>query len=493
MLIIPLTDKISWRNPPIITIILVLMNCFVYFVFQFQDNPRYFKSEEFYFTSGLAEIEITKYVEYKDPSGSHESLYNAKGELNEKEAIAQYQKMNRDNEFLTKLRNDEIITPDDPQYSRWRALRDDYEYQRSKITTLNYGFIPAEHKPITFITHMFMHGGFGHLLGNMIFLWLGGVMLEMGGGRKFYSVSYILAGLGAVIAFWLIDPQSPVPLVGASGAIAGLMGAFTVLYCRRKVKIFFSLGFIFFSYFEIRSIFLLPIWVAMEFYQLFFGGMSNVAYVAHIGGYVSGALIGFFNLTVLKSFNAEVLEPEPEDEISPIIEKALRHIRQLDMESGSKLLEQALAKDPRHIGVMTHLFNARKTDPQDPRFHEITRKLLSRLTLNTAHYKTAGKIFNEYTKLTKRPQLTADLYFKMSSILAGLGYPEKAERILAMFIKQKPDFPGIPSALLKLATGYRHKGVNLKYQRYLQLIDKRYPNSSESEIARRQLAQSSGA
>ena len=195
----------------------------------------------------------------------------------------------------------------------------------------------------------------------------------------------------------------------------------------------------------------------------------------------------------MKSFNPEILEPEPPDEISPIIEKALQHIRQLDMEAGCKLFEQALAKDPRNIAVMTHLYNARKTDPQDPRFHEITRKLLSRLTLDTAHYKTAGKIFNEYTKLTNRPSLSAELYFKMISILAGLGYPEKAERILAMFIKQKPDFPGIPNVLLKLATGYRHKGVNLKYQKYLQIIDNRYPNSSESEIARRHLAKLSSA
>ncbi len=301
-----------------------------------------------------------------------------------------------------------------------------------------------------------------------------------------------MVGLGAVIAFFLVYPKSPIPLVGASGAIAGLMGAFTVLYCRKRVKIFFSLGF-FFSYLEIRAIFLLPIWVGLEFYQLFFGGMSNVAYMAHIGGLISGSLIGFFNLKVLKSFNAEVIEPEPEDEISPIIETALQHIRQLDMETGGKYLEQALEKDPEHIGAMTHLFNVRKTDPQDPRFHEITKKLLGRLTIDTAQYKTAGKIFDEYTQLTKRPRLSADLYFKMFSILAGLGYPEKSERILAMFIKQKPDFPGIPNALLKLATGYRKKGVDLKYQKYLQVLNRRYPNSTEGEIARRQLAKSSSA
>lgn len=492
MLFIPISDKLSWRNPPIITIIFILINCFVYFAFQFDDNPRHYKAEKFYFTSGLAEIEITRYVEYNDPAGDDSSLYKKNGEIDEEKAIAQYQKMNSDSKFLTKLLKDEIITPEDPEYDEWRELRDDYDYQRSKITTLKYGFIPFKHKPVTFITHMFMHGGFGHLFGNMVFLWLVGCMLEMGGTRKFYGISYILTGLGAVTAFWLVYPQSPIPLVGASGAIAGLMGAFTVLYCKRKVKIFCSLGF-YFSYFETWAIFLLPVWMAKEFYQLFFGGMSNIAYMAHIGGLVSGAIVGFFNLTVLKSFNAEVIEPEPEDEISPIIEKALQHIRQLDMETGSKYLEQALVKDPEHIGAMTHLFNARKTDPQDPRFHEITMKFLGRLTRDRTHYKTAGKIFTEYTKLTKRPRLSADLYFKMASILAGLGHPEKAERILAMFIKQKPDFPGIPSALLKLATGYHQKGVNLKYQKFLQVIDKKYPNSSEGEIARRHLAKLSSA
>ena len=334
-----------------------------------------------------------------------------------------------------------------------------------------------------------MHGGFGHLFGNMVFLWLVGCMLEMGGGRKFYSASYLLTGFGSVAAFWMAYPNSPLPLVGASGAIAGLMGAFTVLYCRKRVKIFFSLGF-FFSYLETRAIFLLPIWVGKEFWDLFSGGMSNVAYMAHIGGLVSGALIGFFNLKVLKSFNAEVIEPEPEDEISPMIEMALEHIRQLDIENGAEYLEQALAKDPEHIGALTHLYNARKTDPQDPRFHDATRALLSRLTRENTHHKTAAKVFSEYTQLTQRPRLSSELYFKMISVLTGMGYPEKAERILKKFIKQKPDFPGIPSALLKLATGYRQKGGNSKYQKYLQVIDRKYPNSTEGEIARRQLTKS---
>ena len=492
MLLIPLTDKISWRNPPLVTIVLILTNCLVFFIFQFGDNKMYFKAQEFYFTSGLAEIEIKRYVEYRNTSGKESPLYDAKGKLNKKQALRSYQEMIEDTDYLDKLQNDEIITPLDPEYTKWKELRDEYEDIRAEITLLNYGFIPAEHKPITFLTHMFLHGGFGHLFGNMIFLWLVGCMLEMGGGRKFYGTSYILTGFGAVTLFWLIYPKSAVPLVGASGAIAGLMGAFTVLYCKKKVKIFYSLGF-YFNYLKIRAIFLLPIWVANEFYQLFFGGMSNVAYVAHIGGLISGAILGFINLKFLHAFNADVLEPEPEDEVSPILEQALQHIRRLDMETGGKLLEEALIKDPDHIGAMTHLFNVRKTNPQDPGFHEITTKLLNRLILENDNYDSAKKIFDEYTELTKRPRLSPKLYFKMIPVLTVAGAPEKAERILAMFLKQKPDFPGIPTALLKLATGYRQKGINAKYQKCLKVLGSRYPDSTEGQIAVRSLSKPSSA
>jgi tetratricopeptide (TPR) repeat protein len=128
---------------------------------------------------------------------------------------------------------------------------------------------------------------------------------------------------------------------------------------------------------------------------------------------------------------------------------ALHHIRQLDIDTGTEYLQKALAKDPEHITALTHLYNARKADPQDPRFHDATRALLSRLTRENAHHKSAAKIFSEYTRLTQRPRLSSDLYFKMISVLTSLGYPEKAEGILKKCIKQKPDSPGIPNALLK--------------------------------------------
>ena len=179
--------------------------------------------------------------------------------------------MERDFAFQKKLNNDEIILPSDPQYADWKVLKTEYEHQRSQLISLRYGFRPAYKSFLTAFTYMFLHGSAGHLFGNMVFLWIVGCMLEMGLGRLLYGGLYICGGLIAAGIFWLIYMNSTMPVVGASGAIAGLMGAFAVLFGRKRVKIFYSLGF-YFNYLKIPAIILLPVWIGNEFFQLFFGG-----------------------------------------------------------------------------------------------------------------------------------------------------------------------------------------------------------------------------
>ncbi len=313
MLIIPITGKLSWRNPPFVTLALIILNSLIFFVFQFDDNRLFMTAEMYYFDSGLADIEVPRYVEYRQADAFSDDSDQAL----DTEALERWRyEMMGDDDFLARLRNDEIITPQDPEYAEWKDLRSGYEGKLAQITAMQYGFRPAFHRLITFVTHMFLHGGFGHLLGNMIFLWLVGCMLEIGCGRAFYAMAYIVTGLCAVSLFWWFNPQSTVPLVGASGAIAGLMGAFTVLYGRKRVKIFYSLGF-YFNYVKLPAILLLPVWLGKEFYQLFWGGASQVAYLAHIGGLLSGAIMGLVNLKYWGAYHAEALAPEPPDEVSP--------------------------------------------------------------------------------------------------------------------------------------------------------------------------------
>ena len=486
MFIIPLIGKISWRNPPLVTIGIILLNCLIFFIFQAGESEQQLEASRYYFKSGLADIEVPRYIAYRE--GRLQEIGNSSDtqDLDDETVVRFYQEMERDVVFLKKLDNDEIILPSDPQYADWKMLNTDYRHKRSQIISLQYGFRPAYKSLLTAFSYMFLHGSTGHLFGNMIFLWIVGCMLEMGLGRVLYSGLYICSGLIAASVFWLIYMNSTIPVVGASGAIAGLMGAFAVMFGKKKVKIFYSLGF-YFNYLKIPAIILLPIWIGNEFIQLFFGNARQVAYVAHIGGLVGGA---FFALIILKfclSSNKDVFDEIPEDDIAPLMEKALKYIAELDMKRGCQLLRQVLAKDPENLDVLTHLFNVYKHDPETEEFHQTASKLIYQLCRSHNTYEKADTIYREYIGLTRQPSLSPQLYLQLIAMFSTTGKLENAVKILTFLVKKVPESPGIPTALLKLGRAYRQKGMALKGNKCLQLLCRKYPASSEAQVARKSL------
>jgi membrane associated rhomboid family serine protease len=137
---------------------------------------------------------------------------------------------------------------------------------------------------------MFLHGGWMHLIGNMWFLWLFGNNVEDSMGRGRFIAFYLLCGLGAALAQVFADPSSIVPMVGASGAISGVMGAYIVLYPRVRVFTLIPLGFF------ITSL-ALPAWVMLGYWMVLqvVGGLggadAGVAFWAHVGGFVAGVVL----------------------------------------------------------------------------------------------------------------------------------------------------------------------------------------------------------
>ena len=486
MFIIPLIGKISWRNPPLVTIGIILLNCLVFFLFQAGESEFQSKVSRYYFESGLAAIEVPRYIAYCEGHFQESDERSEIQPLDEETLARYYFKIEQDFVFQKKLANDEIILPSDPQYADWKILRAEYEHLRSQIISLQYGFRPAYKSFLTAFTYMFLHGSAAHLLGNMIFLWIFGCMLEMGLGRLLYTGLYICGGLISAGVFWLVYMNSTMPVVGASGAIAGLTGAFAVLFGKKKVKIFYSLGF-YFNYLKIPAIILLPIWIGNEFFQLFFGDARHVAYVAHIGGLVGGAFFAFAILKFCMSLNEDVFGETPENDIAPLMEKALKHIAELDMESGCQLLRQVLAKDPENIDALTHLFNVYKQDFENEEFHQTAKKLIFQLCRSYNTYEKAHKIYQEYVDLTPQPRLSTQLYLQLCGMFLTTGQLENAVKILTLLVKKVPDSPGIPTALLKLGRAYRQNGMALKSNKCMQLLCHKYPGSSEAQVARKSL------
>jgi membrane associated rhomboid family serine protease len=149
---------------------------------------------------------------------------------------------------------------------------------------------------VTIFTSMFMHGGFMHLIGNMLYMWIFADNIEDNLGPKKFIIFYLLCGVGAAMTQVLADVNSEVPMVGASGAIGGVLGAYLINHPNAKVLVLIPFGF-FSQLIKIRALYVLGFWFILQFISS--GG--GVAYAAHIGGFVSGMiLILFFNKKIKK-------------------------------------------------------------------------------------------------------------------------------------------------------------------------------------------------
>ena len=173
-----------------------------------------------------------------------------------------------------------------------------------EMTLVQFGYIPYEfvHSVeltphlaastyLTMFTSMFLHGGWMHLIGNMLFLWIFGNNIEDYFGPVKFLFFYLVAGLAAIGLYTLFGPSSDIPLVGASGAIAGIMGAYLVLHPRARITVLIIFFFIQFT--QIPAKVVLIFWFVYQVFMAMVGNATGggVAWLAHVGGFLFGWLV----------------------------------------------------------------------------------------------------------------------------------------------------------------------------------------------------------
>ena len=170
-----------------------------------------------------------------------------------------------------------------------------------------FGLIPDDFSWAATITSQFLHTGWLHFGGNMLFLWIFGDNVEDAFGRARYLLFYLLAGVAAAVGHALVHPESSIPLIGASGAIAGTMGAYFVLYPRSRV-LTAVIAIVFIDLVEVPAIFFLGIWFLFQLFSSLgsIGAQAadgSIAFWAHVTGFVTGvAAGGATRLRVLKLY-----------------------------------------------------------------------------------------------------------------------------------------------------------------------------------------------
>ena len=254
-----------------------------------------------------------------------------------------------------------VATPEDraEEQSELDALVQRFRDAAAQHPYMSWGLIPSDPKPLAFLTCMFVHAGWLHLLGNMLFFYLTGPFLEDAFGRPLFAALYLASGVVASLVFVAAFPQSSAPLIGASGAVAGLMGAFLVRFARRKVRFFY---FYFMLFFRTGTIDL-PAWLVLPLWfleQLLFAGLSResgVAYRAHVGGFAFGFAAAFAikALRIEERFIAPGIEREISVSQHPALEEGMDLLLRGETGAARAAFATVLAAEPRnadaHLGV----------------------------------------------------------------------------------------------------------------------------------------------
>jgi len=287
---------------------------------------------------------------------------------------------------------------DDPQQLQQEMDRLSAAFLSQEHSTImgEYAFIPARPRALPYLSANFLHSGWMHLIGNMWFLWLAGFILEDTWGRAIYSVFYLFAGAAALQFYAWCTPGSFVPLVGASGAVAALMGAFLIRFPKLKIEmatflVFYPLRF------KVPAYYLLPLWLVAEFfYGSAYGQFSPVAHWAHVGGFLFG-MLGAYALrrSGLEQQANEKIESELGWKSSPEIVSASEAMDQGRFDEAAALLQKHLAANPPSLDALNLLQLVQWRRQDMPAYLQATIQLCQ-FHLKVQDFDAAWKTFEEY-------------------------------------------------------------------------------------------------
>ncbi|MBI2571475.1 MAG: rhomboid family intramembrane serine protease [Candidatus Schekmanbacteria bacterium] len=236
-----------------------------------------------------------------------------------------------------------------------------YRDKLSRHPFQHLGFVPARPSPMAIITSMFVHGGLLHLLGNLLFFYITAPFLEDAYGRAAFAVLYGTAGIGGLLLHWLAYADSEIPLVGASGAIAGLMGAFAVRFARRRLKMLYWIFLFFRGTFFAPAWIVFPVWGVLELLSaLLIGTQSGVGHLVHVGGFAVG-LGGAYALQATKfeeKYVAPVAIAAADWQVNPVVTEARFLLESGRPDRARQILNAALAVTPADLDVHHALWDA---------------------------------------------------------------------------------------------------------------------------------------
>jgi membrane associated rhomboid family serine protease len=395
-MLIPVThENMQGRRWPLVTIAIILLNvaAFLGTHWRLEDDAR---------QVGTVKIHIILFA------GSHPNLQMTPAakklvdsfERDHPKEFEQLTSQNRpvEDAWDAQMR---MADPDNAQEVMTDLCAQYAQLQKSSILE-RFAFIPSQPHAVAYLTANFLHSGWLHLIFNMWFLWLAGTILEDTWGRVLYPIFYLVAGALALLFHAMMYPNSIIPTIGASGAVAGLMGAFLVRFPKTKIQMWWILFLLYrFRVYKFRApaYALLPLWLGIEFLSgTFLGGSSGVAHWAHVGGFLFGAGIAMIlRMTGIEQKADQAIEAKVSWTADPRLVQATDALGQNQPDAAIPPLMALLREQPDSLEGHDLLAKAYWKKQDIPAYRD-EMAILCRLHVNTKELDAALQDYEDFTR-----------------------------------------------------------------------------------------------
>ncbi|MFC0679165.1 rhomboid family intramembrane serine protease [Lysobacter korlensis] len=481
MLILPLHRPLTRATFPLVTALLVLANAFVFFGLQLDDDGRMEAASRHYVESGLAAIEVPAFERHLAQTGEADGLRELRALDEDERGDYVAQRTATDVRFGEALAAGALF--DTPQaHAHWKTLRPAYDALQQEVFTLRRLLRSNEIDPARMLSSAFLHADVMHLLGNMVFLVALGLLVEgaLGSGR--FLALYLLGALGASAASLAWRWGEAAGGLGASGAVAALMGAFCVVWGRQPVRFFYWFGVIF-DYVRAPAIWLLPAWLGWEILNLVANADADagVAFDAHAGGIVSGALVGAALVASRQVRSDFIADPPSTDGIDTRWERAQSHLGRMQLEQAESLLSELAADQPQRLDVSLARYRAARHAGRDKLAHECALAVLALPDSSADAVRTQCRILQE---LQDAGATVPDaLRISLAGRWLAIGALDAAEAALDTATHERCDDTHA-QLWFRLALGYGEQQASERRTRALQRVVEHFADHPQAQKAR---------
>jgi membrane associated rhomboid family serine protease len=451
LLIVPLHRALSRANFPLISLLLILANCVVYAFLQSGDQRVYERAADYYAQAQLGKIEFPAYLEWLHGHDHDAQRLELAQSVPAPTRVALIQS---DEAFLSALHADEIITPEREEYAQWHDQRAQFDRIWDSAFTAAHELRFSHFEPARMFSAMFLHGGLEHLIGNMIFLAVLGLLVEGALGAGWYLLLYLAGGLGAQLVSLAWRWGEHGTALGASGAIAALMGAYCVLWGMRKVRVFYWF-FIVFDYVRVPALVLLPVWFGWQVFNLWFNRGAHVGFDAHAGGILAGAVLALAfrrGGLVRTDFIAEDARAEQREHNVAAFDHAMAHIGKLEIAQARTLLERIDADEPGKLRVLVALYRCARYGGSAAQLDAAAARVLGSAAKTEDDIRELKNVYDDYAKACAgAPRLASEALLRLVTPWLRIGQDEGAENLLRDIAARTPQLAALPAAWFALA------------------------------------------